>query len=301
MTDNAKTLFASFGMLLTAAIWGFAFVVVKDSLDIVPPIYMMAFRFTIASVVLSLVFFNKFKLSTKKILLHGFILGVLLFLAYAFQTIGCLYTTAGKNAFLTAIYVILVPFFLWIMTKRKPGIHVIFAALIALVGIGLLTLQSDFSVNIGDLLTLICGIGYAFHMIFISRFNKTEDPILLTILQLFTAAILSWIFSPIWDGGFPKEVFYSSKAIYSLLYLGLISTMIAFFLQNLCQKYTPPTIAALLLSLESVFGVLFSCIFLKEPLTTTMVIGCILIFFAIILAETKFSFLLKKNKDKPST
>lgn len=298
MTDNTKTLFASFGMLLTAAIWGFAFVVVKDSLDIVPPIYMMAFRFTIASIVLTLVFFNKLKLATKTILLHGFILGAFLFASYAFQTIGCQYTTAGKNAFLTAIYVILVPFFLWIMTKRKPGAHVIFAALIALFGIGLLTLQSDFSVNIGDILTLICGVGYAFHMIFISRFNKNEDPILLTILQLFTAAILSWLFSPIWDGVFPIEVFHSSKAISSLLYLGLISTMVAFFLQNLCQKYTPPTIAALLLSLESVFGVLFSCIFLQEPLTNTMLMGCILIFFAIILAETKFSFLFRKNKAK---
>lgn len=288
MTRKTTTALASLGMLLTAAIWGFAFVIVKDSLDVVPPVYMIAFRFTIAGVALSAVFMRKFRHMTRRILFHGALLGFFLFAAYALQTIGCQYTTAGKNAFLTAVYVVLVPLFLWAFTRRAPGIHVLAAAVLALVGIALLSLQDDFSVNIGDILTLACGVGYALHMIFIARYNAEEDAVLLTVLQLVFAAAFSWILAPLADGGFPAQAFRDGRTIASMLYLGLISTMLAFLLQNICQKYTPPTLAALILSLESVFGVLFSCVFLGEVLSARMAAGCLLIFAAIILAETKF-------------
>jgi len=188
-TNKSQTItfIASFGMLLTAAIWGFAFVVVKDSLDVVPPIYMLSFRFTIAGIVLALICIKKLALLNKTILLHGAVLGFFLFIAYAFQTIGCQYTTAGKNAFLTTIYVILVPLFLWILTKQQPKPQTIIAAFIALVGIALLSLQEDFSINKGDLLTIFCSIGFSLHMIFIAHYNATEDAVLLTILQILFA------------------------------------------------------------------------------------------------------------------
>lgn len=290
--SQAITFIASFGMLLTAAIWGFAFVVVKDSLDVVPPIYMLSFRFTIAGIVLALICIKKLALLNKTILLHGSVLGFFLFIAYAFQTIGCQYTTAGKNAFLTTIYVILVPLFLWILTKQQPKPQTIIAAFIALVGIALLSLQEDFSINKGDLLTIFCSIGFSLHMIFIAHYNATEDAVLLTILQIFFAALFSWITAPFIDGSFPLYVFHNSKTIFSLLYLGIFSTMIAFFLQNICQKYTPTPIASLFLSFESVFGVIFSCIFLKEILTRKMILGCMLLFCAVILSELK----IKKQK-----
>ncbi|MBO5137630.1 MAG: EamA family transporter [Spirochaetaceae bacterium] len=285
MHKRSIKILASVGMLLTAAIWGFAFVIVKNSLDFVPPIYMLAIRFSIAGLVLALIFCKKFSMLNKKILFHGAILGFFLFSAYAFQTIGCKYTSAGKNAFLTTIYVVLIPIFLWIMTKKRPGINVMIATFLAICGIGLLSLKNDFTINIGDILTLICGVGFALHIIFISRYNATEDPILLTVLQLCFAAIFSWILAPIMEGIFPKDALNSSSTVASMLYLGLISTMVAFFLQNLCQKYTPPTIAAIFLSMEAVFGVIFSCIFLKESLTLRIVFGCSLIFVAILLAE----------------
>lgn len=290
--SQAITFIASIGMLLTAAIWGFAFVVVKDSLDTTPPIYMLAFRFSIAGILLSIICLNKWKLLTKRIVLHGAILGFFLFAAYTFQTIGCKYTTAGKNAFLTTIYVFLVPLFLWAITKQCPSIQTFIAAFISLVGIGLLSLQSNFSINIGDVLTILCSIGFALHMIFIARFNATEDAVLLTILQILFAAIFSWILAPFIDGNFPVHCFQNSKTISSMLYLGIFSTMIAFFLQNICQKYTPTPIASLFLSFEAVFGVIFSCIFLKEIITARMIIGCSLIFFSILLSEIK----IKKQK-----
>lgn len=296
--DKKTQVLASLGMLLTAIIWGFAFVVVKNSLDLIPPTYMLAFRFTIAAVLLGLIFIRRMKTITKEVLIEGMIIGVFLFLSYLFQTIGCKYTTAGKNAFLTTVYVVIVPFLHWIMNKKRPDIYCVAAAFLAIVGIGLLSLQGDLSIQIGDTLTLICGFGFALHMIYIDRYGKRHDPVVLTVLQLATAAILGWVMAPVMDGGFPAAAF-KKEIIVGMVYLGVFSTMVGFLLQNVCQKYTTPNMASLLLSMESVFGVMFSVIFLGEMLNFRMIVGCILIFTAIILAETKFSFLpFGKRKER---
>lgn len=287
MTHKSISIISSIGLLLVTIIWGFAFVVVKNSLDYIPPIYMMAFRFSIAAVVLSIIFFKKFKSMNKATFLHGIGIGIFLALAYAFQTIGCKYTTAGKNAFLTTIYVILVPFLNWLIAKRKPDVYSIIAAILSVIGIGFLSLRGDLTINIGDFLTLICGLCYALHIVYIARYSSQDDPILLTILQLATTAVLSWIFAPIMDGAFPLQGLQEKGVIISMLYLGLLSTMAAFLLQNICQKYTPPSMAALLMSFESVFGVIFSVIFLHEILTTRSIIGFVLMFAAILISELK--------------
>ena len=293
MRKNTITILSSIGMLATTAIWGFAFVVVKDAVDDVPPVYMMAFRFTIAAVGLSIIFARKFKHLTGSILLHGGIIGLCLFLGYLLQTIGIQYTTAGKNAFLTTVYVILVPLILWAFTQHFPGFHIIIASILAIIGIALLTLQENLVMNRGDVLTLFCGVFFALQIIFIARYNAAEDAILLTVLQLAVAAILSWLFAPFFEGSIPFRQLENSRTLLSILYLGIFSTLIAFLLQNLCQKYTPTSIAAIFLSLEAFFGMLFSWIYLKETLTITMILGCVLLFIAIILAETGFSFMGK--------
>ena len=184
---------ANLGMAFTALIWGFAFVVVKDSVDSVPPVYMLAFRFTIAFVGLSLVFYKKLPKITRSDLICGSFLGFWLFISYFFQTVGIQYTTAGKNAFLTTIYVVIVPFLHWGINRKRPDGSCIGAAFLAVTGIGLLSLQGDMTVNLGDILTIVCGFGYAFHMIYIDKYTKTHDPIILTILQIGTAAAISWI------------------------------------------------------------------------------------------------------------
>jgi drug/metabolite transporter (DMT)-like permease len=196
------SLLASLGLLAATLMWGFGFVAVKDSLDVMPPIYMIALRFSMATILLSLVFQKKLLAALRarggrQLLVHGFYLAIFLFLAYAFQTIGCIYTTAGKNAFLTTIYVILVPLIGWLLTRRFPGRKVLVAAFIAFVGIGLLSLRDDLSVNKGDVLTLICGLFYALHMFFIARFTQQDDPIVLTLIQLFFTATFSWVLAPL--------------------------------------------------------------------------------------------------------
>jgi drug/metabolite transporter (DMT)-like permease len=294
MNQKSVSFISSIGLILTAAIWGFAFVIVKDSLNYVGSIWMIAFRFTIAAILLAIIFCKKFKMINKSYLFHGGILGLFLFLAYLVQTIGCNFTTAGKNAFLTTIYVILIPLISWPLYRKRPKWYVFIAGIICLTGIGFLALAGEklslTNINIGDVITLICGFFYAIHIIYVEKWNQEEDPILLTVLQFIYVALFAWILAPFvkdsnFNGPFPLNELKNSKVIFSMLYLGIFSTMIAFFLQNLCLKYVPSALASLFLSLESVFGVIFSTIILKEYLSFRMIIGCVLIFFAIVLAE----------------
>lgn len=288
MNSKITTFFASFGLLLTAAIWGFAFVVVKDSLDYIGSIYMVAIRFSIATIGLTLIFWKKLRKTDKKHLLMGGITGLFLFLAYLVQTIGCFYTTAGKNAFLTTVYVILIPLISWPLYKKRPHFSVFIAAILSLTGIALLALDNNDlgKINKGDLLTLLCGLFFALHILWTEKCNKEGcDTIIITLLQFAFAAFLGWIFAPLIEGTLSLELLKTPRIISSMLYLGLFSSMICFSLQNIGLKYIQSSTASLFLSFESVFGVLFSTIFLHEQITLKMGIGCLLIFCAIVIAE----------------
>ena len=288
MNKRSTQVFASLGLLLTAAVWGFAFVVVKDSLDYVGSVYMVAIRFSIAAIGLAIIFCKRLKKIDKKHLLMGGVTGLFLFLAYLVQTIGCSYTTAGKNAFLTTIYVILIPLIAWPLYKKRPQWHVFLAAGLSLTGIGLLALGGDdiSGINIGDILTLLCGLFFALHILWTEKCNKEGcDTIIITMLQFAFAAFFGWILAPFMDGAFPIAAIQTPKVVLSMLYLGLFSSMICFSLQNIGLKYVQSSLASLFLSFESVFGVLFSTIFLHETLTLKMAVGCALIFSAIVIAE----------------
>lgn len=288
MNKRSTQVFASLGLLLTAAVWGFAFVVVKDSLDYVGSVYMVAIRFSIAAIGLAIIFCKRLKKIDKKHLLMGGVTGLFLFLAYLVQTIGCSYTTAGKNAFLTTIYVILIPLISWPLYKKRPHWHVFVAAGLSLTGIGLLALGGDdiSGINIGDILTLLCGLFFALHILWTEKCNKEGcDTIIITMLQFAFAAFFGWILAPFMNGAFPIVAIQTPKVVLSMLYLGLFSSMICFSLQNIGLKYVQSSLASLFLSFESVFGVLFSTIFLHETLTLKMAAGCMLIFSAIVIAE----------------
>ena len=294
--DRKRKALASVGLLGAAMIWGFSFVIVKNSLNMVPKIYMLAFRFTIATIVLAAIFWKKLKGLNKKLFREGFILAILLFASYVLQTEGCKYTTAGKNAFLTTVYIVIVPFLYWLISQKRPDGYSFLAAFVALIGIGLLSLQGDLSINIGDVLTLLCGITFSGHLIGISSFTKESDPILLTILQMFFTAIFSWI-GTIFFGGEIGAINISSELISSMLYLGVMSSAVGFLLQTVSQKHIIPSTAALLIATESIFGLIFSTIFLGERMAKRMIVGCIVILMAIVIAETKLAFLRQNKKE----
>ena len=282
-----RELVADAGVLLIAAIWGFAFVVVKSSLDHIPAAYMLAFRFTIASLAFIIIFFKKLKGINRTTLIRGAVTGIFLFTAYLSQTYGCNYTTAGKNAFITAFYTIMVPFINYMIFRKKPDMFALAAAPIAMAGIGLLSLNGEGGLNIGDILTFVCSFLFAFQIVFIDHYVEMgEDPVLLAILQVIVSAILSCITAPFLEGPFPMEVF-APDMIRGMLYLGLLSTMVCELLQNICQKYTHPTSCAVLMSMESVFGMLSSVVFLNEIVSLKMFIGCVIMFIAVIIVTVK--------------
>ncbi|WP_035294401.1 DMT family transporter [Clostridium sp. KNHs214] len=289
-----KNLIADLSLLLVAMLWGGGFVVIKDALNSVTPFYIMAMRFGLSFLLMCLVFWKRVKRIDKKNIIGGSIIGIFLFLAFAFQTIGLQYTTAGKQAFLTAIYVVEVPFLCWIFIKKKPDNYSIAAAFLAFLGIGMLTMQGSIKINLGDALTLICSVFFAAQIISTGFYAEKLDPIVLTVVQFGVAAILSYISALIFE---PKLPYLSTSVMLSVAYLSVFSTLIAFLVQNIAQKYTSSTHAAIILSLESFFGCFFAVIFLGEKLTTKIIIGCVFIFLSIITAETKWDFLKKRQEN----
>jgi drug/metabolite transporter (DMT)-like permease len=284
---------AKTALLGAALIWGGSFLIVKNSMDVMQPHMLIAMRFTIAAILLGIIFHRKLKLLNKGYFIKGGIIGACLFLAYSLQTIGITDTTPGKNAFLTAIYCVLVPFLFWIVDKKKPDLFNILAAFITIAGIGLVSLNGDFSIRMGDTFTLAGGVAYAFHLVAIAKFGKDKDPVLLTILQFAYSAVFAWSIALLFEE-FPTK--WSTGTITGLLYLSILATAVALLLQNVGQKYTNPAPAAIILSLESVFGVLFSVIFYHEQITVRVFLGFLFIFLAVIISETKLSFLIKQRK-----
>ena len=284
-------------LLLTAILWGGGFVGVKDALATIEPLHLTAIRFSLAGIILSIIFFKRLKKVKRKDLYAGLIVGLLLFAGFATQTIGMKYTTPGKNAFLTGLNVVMVPFFYWALKKKFPGWQTIVAAVLSFLGIGLLTLQNGSIVmNFGDLMTIICAVFFAIHITAIGHFSKGMDTIVLAILQMFVAAVLSTICAILFETNMPLSNINRGN-IYSVGYLVIFSTMIAFLIQNVAQRYTVSTHAAIILCMESVFGSIFSVIFLKEIFSPSMIIGCTVILFAIILSEVKIDFNNKKGRE----
>jgi drug/metabolite transporter (DMT)-like permease len=285
---------AKLALFVATLIWGSSFLVVKNSMDVMQPHMLLAFRFTIGGLLLCIIFHKRLRKLNKEYFIKGGILGTLLFVAYSLQTIGITDTTPGKNAFLTAIYCVLVPFFFWPVDKKRPDGFNIIAAFISIVGIGLVSLNGDFSIRMGDGLTLASGVVYAIHMIAVAKYSGKRDPILLTILQFGFAAVYSWIIGLVFED-IPTN--WSTEAVIGLVYLAVFATAVALLLQNVGQKYTHPAPAAIIMSLESVFGALFSVIFYHEIISTRLFIGFGFIFIAVIISETKLSFLFKtKNR-----
>ena len=289
-----QQLVAKLALLLATLIWGSSFIIMKDALDDITTYYLLAIRFTGAFVLLGIVFWKKWKHINKEVIIAGLIMGTALIAAYAFQTFGLMDTTPGKNAFLTAGYCILVPFLFWGIAGSRPDKFNVIAAVLCIVGIGLVALDDNLSVGRGDLLTLVCCVFYALHIVVSAKFTRTMDVMLLTIGQFFFAAMWSWVLAFLFEP--PLIVSEMSTEIWMVLgYLCVFATAGALGLQTFGLKYTSPSAGALILSLESVFGVIFSIMVGAEEVTARLLIGFAVIFFAIVVSETKLEFLQNKK------
>ncbi|MFB3170331.1 DMT family transporter [Neobacillus sp. 179-C4.2 HS] len=286
--------FGEIALTITAIIWGSGFVASAIALDHFTPYQILAGRFIIGTLILGVIFHKKLKNIDKSTMIKGAVLGIFLYLAFALQTVGLQYTTPSKNAFLTAVNVVIVPFIAFVMYKRKIDMYELVGAILAMIGVGVLSLKLSADINIGDLLTLGCAFGFAFHIFYTAKYVKDSDPILLTLIQMITAAIIGSIVVVLKG---ETSVVMEKEGLFSLLYLGVFSTTIAYLLQTVAQKMITETKAAIILSTESFWGMVFSVAILDEVMTIKMVLGAILILGAIIISETKLPF-LKKNRLK---
>lgn len=271
------------GMLvLTAMIWGTGFVVMKNTLDSIPPAAIIAIRYAAAAVMAAVIFRRHLRGLTRGDVARGALVGLLLSGAYIVQTIGLQYTTAGKNAFLTTVYVLLVPFGCYAVFRQRLRRANFIAAGLMLLGIGLLSLDGESGgLNIGDVLTLGCGVLYAAHIMAVERCQRHTDVYALIVLQFAFAALGALAVHLLFERGMPLTV--NAGSIGGLIYLSVFSTMIAMSLQNIGQSMAPASHAAILLALESVFGALASCIFLGEAVTPRMLLGFAVIFAALVV------------------
>jgi len=290
--QSKKKLISTASLFMAALIWGSSFFIVKNTVDVFPTNILLGIRFTVGFLLLALIFMKRFRQIDKGYIWRGALLGLFLFLGYCLQTIGLTDTTPGKNAFLTAVYCVLVPFLFWAVDRSRPDAYNILAASVCIAGIGLISLTRQFTIGFGDGLTLISGLFYAIHIVAVSKFGKHRDMILLTILQFGFAAIFSWILGLSLET-FPTAV--SLETIGGIAYLAVFATTLGLLLQNIGQKRAHPATASIILSLESVFGVAFSVAFYGEILTPKLAVGFLLVFLAVIISETKLSFLRRRS------
>jgi len=292
--NKKKMLTADLALLVVAVIWGTGFIVTKNTLSGITPLYMVAIRFLIATIIITGISLKKIRTIKLVDLKGGLIVGVMLFLAFVTQTIGLQSTTAGKSAFLTGTNVVMVPFIIWFIYKKRPDVYAILAAVLCFIGVGLLTAGAEMSsLTPGDIWALTCALFFALHIITTSIYSKKIDPTVLTWLQFMVVTILAFISAFIFEG---PAYMPAQSTMVGMLFLGVFSTCIAFFIQTTAQKYTTATHAAIILSLESMFGTVLGIIVLHEPFTMIMALGCSIILIAIITAETGWSFLRTKKE-----
>jgi len=222
---------------------------------------------------------------------RGSVMGILLFAAYWFQTVGLTDTTPGKNAFLTAGYCVIVPFLYWGIAHDRPDSCNLIAAFLLVCGVGFVSLSGEMNIRFGDYMTMVCAFFYAAHIVFTSKCAPHRDIFVLTVYQFASAGIVAWILSFLTETP-PSTSVWTGQMLIEVGYLAIGATTIALLFQNVGMKHTHPAVASILLSLESVFGVLFSVLFAGEKLTTRLVVGFALIFCAVIVSETKPSFLM---------
>lgn len=276
-------------LLLTAIIWGSAFVAQSVGMEYVEPFTFTFARSIIGGIVLipCIVLLRKahsegMRRITKTEWLGGICCGIALFAASNFQQFGVMHTTVGKAGFITALYVVIVPI-LGLFRKKRVSFLIWICVVLAVVGLYLLCMTEDsFALAYGDLLVLICAVLFSFHILIIDYFSPKGDGVIISCIQFFVCGILSGIVMLFVENPSMGNLL---DAKWAILYAGVLSSGVAYTLQVVAQKGVNPTVASLILCLESVVAVLAGWIILGDTLTTRELGGCILMFAAIVLAQ----------------
>ncbi|GMQ57408.1 DMT family transporter [Vallitalea sediminicola] len=279
---------ADIHLIIVAIIWGSGFIATEYAIKANMNVSLiMASRFSVAALILLFTSIRQLKDIKGRELKHGIIAGCILFVAFYTQTVGQSTTTVSNSAFITATNVIMVPFIVWLITRKRPPLKSFILAIFTLIGVGVLTISpmnGISSFNFGDLMIFVCAIGFALHIAYLEIAVKNSSAKIITFVQITTAAILSIVVLLIFDMDSFASIDLES-GLPAVLYLGIFSTCICYFMQTAAQKYTSASKTGIILSMEGFFGTLFSVILSLEPLTVKIIIGGAIILSAVILTE----------------
>lgn len=277
-----KPLWAYSLLLFAAAAWGSGFAVTKGALDQLPPLVIMALRFGMATLIMLPFVYRRLRAASRRIWLIGLPIGLFVFLGHLFQFLGMQYITAGESAFLSAVYVVLVPFIVWGLRGARPSGRHIAACCLCLLGVGVISLDGSLTAGAGEWLTLLGGICFALQIACISRYAAGCDMLVITWISVAVSAVCSLPAALLVDW---HAVSLSAQGILSAAYLAVVCSALAFSAQYTGLKYAPPAIATMLLSLESVFGCLTGVVLLHEAVSGRMLVGCVIILASLLLGS----------------
>lgn len=284
-----KTMFFADGLcLVVAAIWGTGFIASQLAIDAhMSALLIMTLRFTLAAITMLLVCIPKWKNRRFQDFKAGILPGIFLFGAFYTQILGQAHTTVSHCAFLTATNVVMVPFLLWALYRKRPPVSTFLLTALTLCGIGVLSITpGSFSLtfNLGDGLSLCCALLFALHITTLGKCTENRDVLVVNLAQLTTSAVISAILFLFTDLNAISQA-NLTQGLPAVIFLGLFSTCLCYFLQTLAQSYTTPAQAGVLLSTEGLFGSLFSVVLGMEPLTKNMVFGGLIILTSVVLLE----------------
>lgn len=272
---------ADIALITVSVIWGIAFVTGKIALSGAVPFAILFWRFLFSCAICAIIFNRRILAAPKRTVIYGMILGAVQAASLGLQLTGLIYTTSAKQSFLYAFYVPMTPFLSWIFTKERPGIKKFLCAVLALAGVGLMCLNGDLSVNTGDILSLLAAGMFALQVVLVSQFTKEDtDSVQLSFFQFASAGAVSLLVCLITG---ENLMWQSTASLLGILYLAIPVTCLAFLVVNIAERYTDPSSASLILSLESVFGFISSLIVFRDPVTVRLVLGAAMCFGAVLI------------------
>jgi len=269
-------------LVAITVVWGSTFVIVKGAVEQMPPFAFMALRFTLAALVMSPVLIARRRRLDKATLAAGLALGLLLYAMYAFQTLGLMGTTASKAGFVTGLFVAFVPIIGLVWFRRAPSVTTLLGVVLAVAGLGLMTLTDSWTMGLGDALVLGAAFFVAVHIVALSRYSPRHDVLLLVSLQLTVAAILHVVSTFAFETPMLPP---TSGAWGAVALTGLFASALAFFVQTYAQKTVGPTRIAVVLTAEPVFAGIFGYLWRGEIFTPRGWLGAVLILAAMFLVE----------------
>ncbi len=293
-----KKLLGNSLLLFTAMIWGTAFVFQRVGMESIEPVTFNAARMALAAVFVGSVSFLLWKKEkksaspartaedqqryTRNTVIGGICCGCFLSIASILQQMGLVYTTAGKAGFITAMYILLVPITGRLLFRKRNTWLVWLAVLFGVAGMYFLCITEEFRLSHGDTLICLCALFFTFHILCCDHFAPRGDPIRISAIQFATATVISAVAAAVFETPTAEKI---ASALVPILYCGLVSGGIGYTLQIVAQKYTDPTIASLLMSMESVFAMIAGTVLLGEQMTARELTGCLIMFAAIVLVQ----------------